>query len=232
MENDLNKKRVLLIGGSSGIGLAVAKSVCQCGAYVTIASRKAEKCKAEFSELPQNRVETYDFDITSPKEHRQLFESTGPIDHLILAVRPEIHSAPFLSVDVENAKQAFETKLWGVYRLIQAGQGNIRETGSIILTSGIAGEKIYNGASVMSLINSATETLCRILAVELAPIRVNAVSPGFVEPKPKEIRKLAENFPAKRLANMEEVVSAYRWLMGNRYVSGTIVKVDGGAVLM
>ena len=114
----------------------------------------------------------------------------------------------------------------------EAGRENFRDTGSITLTSGIAGEEIYKGASVMSLINGATETLCRILAVELAPLRVNAVSPGFVEPKPGEIRKLSENFPARRLARPEEVVSAYLWLMGSSYVTGMVVKIDGGAVLL
>lgn len=232
MKQDLRNKRVLIIGGSSGIGLAVAKGVCRYGASVTIASRNAGKCKAEVTGCPADRLGVYEFDIASAQGHGQLFESTGLIDHLIIAVRPEICSAPFLSVDIAKAKQAFETKFWGVFRLIQAGRKNIRESGSITLTSGIAGEKVYKGASIMSLINSATETLCRILAMELAPLRVNAVSPGFVEPKPEEIQTLSEKFPAGRLAGVDEVVSAYLWLMENSYVTGTVVKVDGGAVLL
>lgn len=231
MKNFLINKKLLIVGGSSGIGLAVAKQACRCGAHVIIASRKAKKGRTPLSQLLGNSVETYDLDITSPKEHSRLFEKIGPIDHLVITVRPEIDSAPFQSIDVEDAKKSFETKFWGQYQLIQAGQQYIRETGSITLTSGIAGEKIYKGASTMALINSATETLCRILAVELAPLRVNAVSPGFVAPKPEVLQKLADQFPAKRLATLDEVASAYLWLMENQYGTGTVMKVDGGATL-
>lgn len=232
MKDVMVNKKLLIIGGSSGIGLAVAKRACQYGAHVIIVSRNANKCGALFSGLPGKPVEVYDLDITSPKEHSRLFEVTGQVDHMVITVRPEIRSAPFKSIDIEDAKTAFETKFWGPYQLIHAGQNYVRKTGSITLTSGIAGEKIYRGASVMALINSATETLCRILAAELAPLRVNAVSPGFVEPKPSAIQTLTDQFPVKRLATLDEVASAYLWLMENQYVTGTVMKVDGGATLL
>ena len=84
----------------------------------------------------------------------------------------------------------------------------------------------------MAIINSATETLCRALAVELAPLRVNAVSPGFVEPKPQKIKEYARRFPIGRLASMDEVVSAYMWLMTNQYITGAVTVIDGGARLI
>lgn len=111
-------------------------------------------------------------------------------------------------------------------------QHHIREAGSITLTSGIAGEKIYKGASTMALINSATETLCRILAVELAPLRVNVVSPGFVEPKPQEILEYATRFPAGKIASLDDVAKAYIGLLANPYITGTVSVVDGGARLI
>ncbi|MFV0437039.1 MAG: SDR family oxidoreductase [Desulfopila sp.] len=224
-------QKILIVGGSSGIGLAVARHACLLGAHPIIASRNAEKCGSLLAEFCGNPVATHSLDITSPAECARLFEVSGPVDHLVIAVRPDTQPAPFHSVNVGEAQKAFQTKLWGAYQLIQAGREYIRETGSITLTSGIAGEKIYQGASVMSLINSATETLCRILAVELAPLRVNAVSPGFVEPKPDPIQERARQFPAKRLATPDEVASAYLWLMASDYITGTVMKVDGGASL-
>nr|WP_275957871.1 SDR family oxidoreductase [Rhabdochromatium marinum] len=104
--------------------------------------------------------------------------------------------------------------------------------GGTPLTSGIAGEKIYANASTMALINSATETLCQTLAVELAPVRVNCVSPSFVAPKPARLEDNASQLPLKRLASANEVASAYLWFMANPYATGTISVVDGGARLI
>jgi len=227
----LEQKRVLVVGGSSGIGLAVVRRVQQKGAKVIVASRGAPERMAALPE-PLNAVETHSLDITAPKATDTLFDSIGTIDHLIIAVRPAVHSAPFVDIDIDEAKRAFETKFWGQYQFIQAAHRHIREMGSITLTSGIAGERIYSGASTMALINSATETLCRTLSVELSPLRVNCVSPGFVEPKPKTVQDYARQLPLKRLASLDEIASGYLWLMENPCVTGTITVLDGGARLI
>jgi NAD(P)-dependent dehydrogenase (short-subunit alcohol dehydrogenase family) len=231
MDKAIEQTRVLVVGGSSGIGLAVAKLAQQKGAHVIVASRRSpERVKS----LPQplNSLEAISFDITSSTDHERLFETIGTIDHLIIAVRAEVHPAPFQSTDIDEAKRAFETKFWGPYRLVQMAYRHMNETGSVTFTSGIAGEKIYSGASSMALINNATESLCRILAVELAPLRVNCVSPGFVEPKPPSVQEYARQFPMKRLASLDEVASAYLCLMANPYVTGNVMVVDGGARLI
>lgn len=231
--NDLiANQKILIVGGTSGVGLDVAKQAKQRGANVIVASRNAKEHAFVLDALPDNSIETYTLDIAAPHEHGRLFEAIGVIDHLVITVRPQVHSAPFLSLDAEEAKKAFDTKFWGPYQLIQGTYGNIRETGSITLTSGIAGEKIYQGASTTILINSATEALCRLLAVELAPLRVNVVSPGFVEPKPEPIGERAKQFPAGRLASSDEIASAYLGIMENQYVTGTVTAVDGGARLI
>lgn len=227
----LDKKNVLIIGGSSGIGLAVAKRARQEGAHVMVASRDAAEKIAALPE-PLNTIEAHSFDINDIKSHEKLLGDVGAIDHLVIAVRPEMQSAVFQDTDIDNAKRAFDTKFWGPYQFIQNAHRHINEGGSIILTSGIAGEKIYPGFSIMALMNTATETLCRSLAVELSPLRVNCVSPGFVEPKPEAVQDYAHQFPINRLATMEEVTSAYLYLMTNPYVTGEIMVVDGGARLI
>jgi NAD(P)-dependent dehydrogenase (short-subunit alcohol dehydrogenase family) len=227
----LDQLRVLVVGGSSGIGLAVAELAQRKGANVIIASRRAPERVAALPE-PLNSMEAHSFDIVSPVDHKRLLDAIGVIDHLVVAVRPAVRSEQFLATDIEDATGAFETKFWGLYRLLQTTHRYIRETGSITLTSGIAGEKVYPGASTMALINSATETLCRALAVELSPLRINCVSPGFVQPKPEAVREHALQFPVKRLASLDEVASAYLWLMTSPYVTGTVTVVDGGARLL
>jgi len=227
MNDEITNSKILIVGGSSGIGLAVAKHACKRAARVLIASRNPS-----VAELPEGSVELRTLDITSSSDRNRLFEDIGTIDHLVIAVRPEADSVPFLSIDAANARKAFETKFWGAYQLIQVAYSHLRESGSITLTSGIAGEKIYRGASTMALINSATETLCRTLAVELAPLRVNVVSPGFIEPKPESLQKIASQFPSQRLASLDEVASVYISVMANPYVTGSVTVVDGGARLV
>lgn len=228
----LEGKTVLIAGGSSGIGLAVARLAHKNGAHIIIASRNAVKHHQMLGDSVGKTIETRSFDITTDEGIGGLIQAVDSIDHLVIAVRPDVKSSLFLEVEISEAKQAFDTKFWGTYRLIRAAQPRMREHGSITLTSGIAGEKIYKGASTMAIINSAVETLCRSLAVELAPLRVNVVSPGFVEPKPRDVQEYAGQFPSKRLASVDDVARAYLYLMTNPYVTGAITVVDGGARLV
>ena len=100
------------------------------------------------------------------------------------------------------------------------------------MTTGIAGEKIFKNFSTMAVINSATETLCRSLAIELSPIRVNVVSPGFVAPKSPEVENYAQQFPSGRIASPDEVAEAYIYLMASSYTTGISMVIDGGAKLI
>ena len=232
MNNALQDKRILIVGGSSGIGLAVAKQACKAGGKVVIASRNAVKNHNNLATIVGHEVETYSFDVTSGLETETELKKIGAIDHLVITTRPEITSAPFIETSLEQVKKAFESKFWGQYQLIQKAQGHISQDGSIVMTTGIAGEKIFKNFSTMTIINSSTEAFCRSLAVELAPIRVNVVSPGFVAPKSPEIEKYAQQFPVRKIASPKDVADAYLYLMGSPYTTGISVVVDGGAMLI
>ncbi len=232
MREALENKRVLIVGGSSGIGLAVAAKVSACGAQIVIASRSAEQKREELVQTLGREIEAVPLDVASEDSMDAALEAIGRIDHLVLTTRPVITPAPFLETDPQEARLAFETKFWGAYRLIRQLYPHIAQNGSIVMTSGIAGEKIYRNHATMAVINTATEALCRTLAVELAPIRVNAVSPGFVAPKPPKSEAYAQSFPARRLAAPEEVAEAFIALLANTYLTGTILVVDGGARLI
>ncbi len=227
----LRGQKVLIIGGASGIGLAVAKQVARQRGKVIIASRSASEQKDILTNAIEGQVELHAFDITSD-DYSRLFSATGKIDHLIITARPPLQTMPFIQTDIGAARSAFEIKFWGQYRLVMAALSFLNLSGSVILTSGIAGEKIYRGATLMAVMNSATETLGRALAVELAPVRVNVVSPGFVLPKPKEVEEHAQSFPVRRLACAEEIAETFLHLMTNSYITGTTVVVDGGARLV
>lgn len=228
MNNSLQNKRILIVGGSSGIGLAVAKQACRAGGKLIIASRNAAEKYNDLAAAVGHDMETYSFDMTSENETATALKKIGNIDHLVITARPEITPALFVKTDLKQAKQAFETKFWGQYLLIQKAQGHISQYGSIIMTTGIAGEKIFKNFSTMAIINSATEVFCRQLAMELAPIRVNIVSPGFVAPKSQAVEEYARQFPAGKIASPEEVADTYLYLMGNPYTTGISVVIDGG----
>jgi len=232
MSDQLRNKKILFVGGSAGLGLAVATMAQGCGAQIVIASRGAAEKHEELVAKVGPEIETFSLDVTSKTGFDHVLQKIKEIDHLVMTTRPTITPASFVETDLEQAQKAFETRFWGQCRLIQKVQGRIRPGGSILLTTGIAGEKVYENNSIMAVLNSATETLCRTLAVEMAPIRVNAVSPGFIAPKPQEVEHYASQFPSGRVASAAEVAEAYIYLMTNQYVTGTTLVVDGGARLI
>lgn len=232
MTDPLRDRRILIVGGTSGLGLAVADLARARGAAIIVASRSAGERRAELAERLGPDVAALSLDAASPTGAADALAAIGTIDHLVVTTRPALTPAPLASLDLDQARQAFETKFWGTCRVIRAALPHLRPDGSIVLTSGIAGEKTYRNQSVMAALNGATEALCRSLAVELAPVRVNAVSPGFVAPKPPEVAALAAGFPLGRLADPEAVALAFLQLMENPCVTGTILVVDGGARLV
>lgn len=230
----LTNRKIIVVGGSSGIGFAVASKASQAGAEVVIASRSAEKLQAAASKLGKH-VRAQVLDATDEHATTAFFRHVGSFDHLVISIKPSIPTGHFLENEMAAVGAAFDAKFWGQYRLVKHGAPHIRPGGSIIFTSGIASRRSYPGYSAVSAMNAAVEALCKAVAAELAPIRVNCVCPGFVDSEPSNskralhVRTLAPNLPLDRLGVASEIADTYLYLLTSPYSTGTVVVVDGGA---
>ncbi len=217
--------RAVFVGGSSGIGLAAARRAAAAGWDVVIVSREPER-----ADLDAERVV---LDIADEPAVRETFEALGPIDHLVFSPVARA-GGPARSLDLEAARKAFETKLWGPFAAVQAA--DVRE--SIVFVSGVAATTPMRGGSATAAVNGAIEALVRTLAVELAPVRVNAVSPGIVatptwdgmaaEDRAAMFDRLADALPAGRVGTADDLAEAVWLLLTNGFVTGIVLPVDGG----
>ena len=231
----LKNQKIVVIGGGSGIGYAVAQKAANAGAEVVIASRSLEKLQAAAEQLGE-RVRVEQVDASDEQSVVDFFHRVGSFDHLAATIKPQLPSGRFLENEVGAAIAAFDAKFWGQYRLAKHGVRYIRKNGSITFTSGIASRRCYLGYSVVSAMNAATEALAKAIAIELAPIRVNTVCPGFVDTEPpisgrsQHVKVLSPTLPLERLGVASEIADAFLYLFGNSYSTGTVVVVDGGAI--
>jgi NAD(P)-dependent dehydrogenase (short-subunit alcohol dehydrogenase family) len=217
--------RIVCIGGSSGIGLATARLCADKGWDVIVASRNPGR-----ADVAAEKVE---LDVTDAEASRALFERLGPVDHLVCTTVARA-SGPAKELDLGAARNAFETKLWGPLAAIQAA--DVRE--SIVLTSGAAAWTPMRGGSATAAVNGAVEALVRTLAVELAPVRVNAVCPGIVDTptwagmdagqRKAMFGRLSAGLPVGRVGTAEDLAHAIWLLLTNGFVTGTVLDVDGG----
>jgi NAD(P)-dependent dehydrogenase (short-subunit alcohol dehydrogenase family) len=217
--------RAVFVGGSSGIGLAAARRARAAGWDVVVASRDPERADVDAERLV--------LDITDETAVRATFEALGPIDHLVFSPVARA-GGPARSLDLAAARLAFETKLWGPFTAVQAA--DVRE--SIVFVSGVAATTPMRGGSATAAVNGAIEALVRTLAVELAPVRVNAVSPGIIatptwdamaaEDREAMFDRLAGALPAARVGTADDLAEAIWLLLTNGFVTGIVLPVDGG----
>ncbi len=232
--------KILIVGGSSGMGLSLAKQSLDAGAKVIIVGRQTEKLNHAWEVLGQSaRLSTMNIDATQETDVARLFEEVGPLDHIVTTAA-DIRGAYELlpDLDISAALRAVESKVLAPILLAKYGAPKLRPGGSITFTSGIAAYRPSTRGTVVAAVNAALEGLVRALAVELAPLRVNAVSPGWVntpiwtfvagDRKAETLDAMASRLPAGRIGQAEDIADAITFLMGNGFTTGTVLHVDGG----
>jgi NAD(P)-dependent dehydrogenase (short-subunit alcohol dehydrogenase family) len=239
----LANQKVLIIGGSSGIGLAAARAAAVAGAAVTIASRSQERLSAALAELPDGCAAEV-VDSNDEDGIAALFERAGERDHLVYTAGGRLDpksQGPLAGISLNAARDVFEARFWGAVAAAKYAAPRIRPGGSITLTSGATAVRPTAGTTLADASAGAVETLAKGLAVALAPLRVNAVRPGVIltprltgipEPQREPLFKaITERTLVKKLGEPEEVAEAILFLMGNGFVTGSVITVDGGLLL-
>lgn len=231
----LDGKHVVVIGGSQGIGYETARLARQSGAEVTIVGRSLSKLDEASERL--GKVHTAVVDITDEAAINRLFTTTAQVDHVYIASGSFV-GGKILEGSVEQFRPAIESRLWGSVYVIRAAVPKMLSGGSVTLTGGLSTDRPVPGAWATAVATAAAEQLSRALAIELAPIRVNAVSPGwtdtpmwdaiFGESKQQAFQEVASKIPTRRLATAEEVASSVIFLMVNPSITGEVIHIDGG----
>jgi len=235
----LKDQRIVVVGGSSGIGFAVAAGAAAQGARVAVGSSQAAKVEAAAARLG-GAAEAFTIDVTDPADVERAFEALGAFDHLVFTAGDwgGARRGALKDLDLDAARRLFGVRFWGALAVVKAAQGRIAAGGSITLTNGMIAHRPRPGAAVSSAMAGAVEHLARGLAVELAPIRVNCVCPGYIRtevwasiPPDKLEAQLADFTKGQPLARVGEVAEAaapYLYLMTAGYTTGQVLKVDGG----
>jgi NAD(P)-dependent dehydrogenase (short-subunit alcohol dehydrogenase family) len=237
---DLANTKILIVGGSSGMGLALARPCLDAGAEVVIAGRNEDRLQRARAELGNPAaLDIVAVDITREDQVAALFGRIGRLDHIV-STAAEIEGAYELlpALELKAAQRVVESKLYGPLLLAKHGAPMLSATGSITFTSGIAAYRPAARGSVVAAVNAALEGLVRALAVELAPIRVNAVSPGWVDTpiwsfivgdrKDEMLAAMAQRLPVGRVGQADDIADAIGFLMGNGFTTGTTLHVEGG----
>lgn len=228
----LQGKKVVVVGGSSGIGLATAQIAKREGAEVIIASRSAAKLEAVGGKLGVKGIPT---DVMNDESVVNLFKQCGPVDHVVVTAAHN-KTGPFKTVAMDDVRTTMESKFWGAWRCARAAA--FRAGGSLTLVSGFLSIRPRPNSAIVGAANGALESLARGLAIDLAPVRVNCVSPGIIDTPiraamPEAARrdllaKVAAGLPVGRVGEGEDIAQQILAFMTNGFMTGSIVYLDGG----
>ena len=236
----MNTKIALVVGGTSGIGLATARQLAERGATVHIAGRSKERLDTIAASDPA--LVGHQANGSERDEMAALAESIGTIDYLVITLGGSEGPGPIADLDLTMLRRAFDAKFWGHVTTIQAVLPHLAPAASITLLGAITARAAMPGTAGIAAINGAVEALVMPLAVELAPIRVNGVSPGFVDTPwwsglPESARRdyfaqAAQALPARRIATAEDIADVVVTAATNPNLTGTTIEADGGARLV
>lgn len=236
MTEKLNQQRVLVIGGAKYLGEAVARAAAAHGAQVIIGARDLQRAQAVAAELPG--ASTVHLDVSDEESIRAAAESLQAVDHIVVTASSH-HNVPVSELEHDGIVSAFEAKVVGPMLIAKHFAPRMPSTGSYLLFSGTAAWNPTPGLSVMGVTNGAVSFLASHLAKELAPLRVNAISPGIIDSGTwdgldEQSRRgmydgAAQGSLAGRIGTVEDIADAALWLLANSYVSGETIHVDGGS---
>jgi NAD(P)-dependent dehydrogenase (short-subunit alcohol dehydrogenase family) len=236
----ISGSRVLIVGGTSGIGLAVATAVVERGATPIVASRRPASVDTALAALPE-KAEGATVDLTDEASVMALVQQHAPLDHVVYTAGEPLELVPLRDLTPDIVRSFFETRFLGAIAVVRAVAPLLRAGASITLTSGTAGDRPGAGWALGASVCGAMSALTRALAVELAPVRVNAVAPGVVrsplwagmseQDRAAMYDDVAAAIPLGRVAEVEDVALAYVYAMQQVHGTGIVVTVDGGTVL-
>ena len=235
---NLDGKKIIILGGTSGFGFATARAAAAEGASVVVAGSRPDRVEHAVADLAAG-VEGVVLDVTRESDMQAFFEKTGAFDHLVYTAGEKLHVERIATMGVTTARRLFDVRYWGAFAAIKYGATQIRPGGSIVLSSGGVSQRPSDGVSVTASICGAVESLMRAMAVELAPVRVNLVRPGLAKtdlwatlaPEAREAmyQRGAAALPVGYVGEASDIAEAYLYLMRERFSTGSIVVVDGGA---
>lgn len=234
--DSLDRKTVVIIGASSGIGLATARVVAARGARVVLVARSADKLAAAARDVGGDTI-VAPADMADSRAISAAIAKAGTIDHLVVsAVTNELQGlAPIGKLGDENLERALD-KLRGCFYAVRAAAASFRERGSIVIVSGASALRGISSMSILGAVNASVTAFARGLAIELAPVRVNSVTPGVVDTplhdaaEREKLRTFAESaqLPARRFGTPEDIADAIVFLMTDAYMTGHDLVIDGG----
>ncbi|MEZ5559709.1 MAG: SDR family oxidoreductase [Pseudomonadales bacterium] len=245
MSNEqLQGKRVVVIGGSSGIGFAVARRAMDAGAEVIIGSSDPGKVQAAVARLG-GRATGSTVDVRDEASVAAFFEAAGRFDHVAFTAgdwgsfrAPR----PLAALDLAGAGDVFAVRFWGAVSVVKHALAGIAADGSITLTNGVVAHRPRKGGPLSTAMAGAIEHLTRALAVDLAPLRVNAVCPGLVltevwngipeDQRVQQLKSMTAAQPLPRAGEPAEIAEAYHYLMSGSFSTGQVLIVDGGRTLV
>lgn len=213
----------VIVGGHTGIGRALADALRERPGRVLLASRRSG------------------LDVTDPSAVERYFEAIGTIDHLIFTAGSQAPGGQLLDMDLSTARAAFDTKFWGSLAVAKVGARYLRAGGSLTLTSGFLARRAVPGTFVKTAMNAALEAVAKVLARELAPLRVNVVSPGLTDSEAYAgmaedarlamLQRAANSLPVGRVGRPQDLAQGYLLAIDNPFMTGAVIDIDGGALI-